>query len=82
MKMLIRPKRDTNRILDDEQLAVVAHQIGVEVVDEAQAVAAQHQRVGIAAQAVFARIECVFQAMRTARIPCGWSKSSNRNPSR
>lgn len=56
------------RVLNHGSVAGVTHDISVEVVDDANAVAPEHQRVRIAAETVLAGVEGILQTMRTSRV--------------
>ena len=58
-------------VLDGQRLAAAVAQVGVEIVDQAEAVAAQLQAVGAHAHAVFADVEGVLAALGRARIAVG-----------
>ena len=58
-------------ILDRERFAPTGCQVGIEIVDEPQAVAPEFKAIGAHAHTVFADIEGILAKLRCRRIAIG-----------
>jgi hypothetical protein len=69
-----------DRVLHDRRLAVIVGDRDVEIVDVPEAIAAQRQRIGELAQAVFAGVERALPEMVCGRIGIGHDHVGDAGP--